>query len=532
MMNSMIKVMLTVFMSVMLINGQVPAESYKLELKILQDEHWWGGAVVDGRRMPYGNGYFSYNQLGDVKGNQAQPLLISDKGRYVWSEEPMNIEFADGLLRLTSRFAKIDHGQAGTTLREAFLYVGKRYFPPSGKIPHPDLFTHPQYNTWIELQYDQNEKDILKYARDILANGFPPGVLMIDDNWQVDYGNWEFSPERFDNPGAMVDSLQAMGFKVMLWVCPFISPDSEVYRDLASRGVLLYEDAEKTRPAIVRWWNGASAVVDLTHPEGRKWYVDQLSHLQKKYGVDGFKLDAGDPEFYLNTHAHKDVLPNEHTRLHSAIGLSFPLNEFRAGWKMAGQALAQRLRDKEHTWEHLQELIPGILAQGLMGYAFTCPDMIGGGEVDSFTDSTILDEELIVRSAQSHALMPMMQFSVAPWRVLSPRNLKITRDMAILHQRLGDEILEIARASAITGEPVARSMEYMFPHRGYWNIRDQFMLGERILVAPVVEKGQRSRYVHFPPGRWRGDDGRVVTGPAHVEIDVPLERLPWFRKLR
>ncbi len=53
------------------------------------------------------------------------------------------------------------------------------------------LFIKPQYNTWIELIYDQREDRIRKYAHDILANGFPAGVLMIDDNWQEDYGVWD-----------------------------------------------------------------------------------------------------------------------------------------------------------------------------------------------------------------------------------------------------------------------------------------------------------------------------------------------------
>ena len=69
------------------------------------------------------------------------------------------------------------------------------------------LFVKPQYNTWIELIYDQREDRIRQYADDILANGFPAGVLMIDDNWQEDYGVWEFHPGRFQNPKAMMDRL-------------------------------------------------------------------------------------------------------------------------------------------------------------------------------------------------------------------------------------------------------------------------------------------------------------------------------------
>ncbi|HSR19211.1 MAG TPA: TIM-barrel domain-containing protein, partial [Ignavibacteriaceae bacterium] len=124
---------------------------------------------------------------------------------------------------------------------------------------------------------------------------------------------------------------------------------------------------------------------------------------------------------------------------------------------MGGQPLAQRLRDKRHDWEDLKLLIPGIIAQGLMGYQFTCPDMIGGGEYGSFINLETIDEELIVRSAQCSVLMPMMQFSVAPWRILSKQNLKICREMAELHKKFGDEILKLAKESAITGEPIVRN---------------------------------------------------------------------------
>ena len=141
------------------------------------------------------------------------------------------------------------------------------------------------------------------------------------------------------------------------------------------------------------------------------------------------------------------------------------------------------------------------------------------------------DQELIVRSAQCSALMPMMQFSVAPWRVLSEENMTICREMALLHAKMGPEILEMAKASANSGEPIVRPMEYMYPHQGFAEIKDQFLLGENILVAPVLEKGARSRSVIFPPGEWRGDDGSLVEGPCTKTIDVPLARLPWYRKV-
>jgi alpha-glucosidase (family GH31 glycosyl hydrolase) len=71
----------------------------------------------------------------------------------------------------------------------------------------------------------------------------------------------------------------------------------------------------------------------------------------------------------------------------------------------------------------------------------------------------------------------------------------------------------------------------MYPHQGYAEIKDQFLPGENILVAPVLEKGARSRSVIFPPGKWRGDDGSLVEGPCTKTIDAPPARLPWYRKV-
>ncbi len=425
---------------------------------------------------------------------------------------------------------------AASTLKAAFSFVSKKYFPANGKLPEPLMFTRPQYNTWIELMYDQNEAGILKYAQSIVDRGYPPGVLMIDDNWQEDYGTWEFSARRFQNPKAMMARLHRLGFKVMLWVVPFVSPDSAVYRDLSKRGLLLREkaagDDAAERDVLIRWWNGASAVLDLTNPKSREWFDGRLRHLVDTYGVDGYKFDAGDASFYTDKLiSYQPALANDHTTFFAQVGLSYPLNEYRASWKMAGLPLAQRLRDKRHSWEDLQELIPGIVAQGLMGYAFTCPDMIGGGEFSSFLDGATVDQELVVRSAQVSALMPMMQFSVAPWRVLDAPHAEMCKRMALLHEELGPEILRLAEGSAKSGEPMVRALAYAYPEAGFEKIKDEFLLGDDILVAPVLAKSARSRTVVFPRGTWKGDDGSTVTGPKTIEVPAPLGRLPWYRRM-
>ncbi|MCM1150611.1 MAG: glycoside hydrolase family 31 protein [Alistipes sp.] len=505
-------------------------------------EKWWAGIISQGQLMPVEPGdRFHADPTAESYGNQVQPLLLSDRGNVIWSEEPFGFEIADGRVEIRNAAGEVIRTKAGDNLRDAYLYASQNFFPPQGRLPDELLFAAPQYNTWIELIYDQNQKDILEYAERIVAHGFPPGVLMIDDNWQEDYGKWDFHPGRFPDPKAMMRRLHELGFKVMLWVCPFVSPDSDVFRDLLGRGAFLQEAGDATlggelpsetagaaAPRIVAWWNGYSAVLDLSNPAARDWFEGRLDYLQREYGVDGFKFDAGDAEYYASGRSYGGVSANEQSRLFGQTGLRYPLNEYRAMWKMGGQPLVERLRDKSHSWNDLRKLVPSMTLAGLMGYYFSCPDMVGGGEFTSFLEGAPIDQELIVRSAQCHALMPMMQFSVAPWRILDAEHFEAVKKCVALRQRYADYILEEARKSSRTGEPIMRQMEYAYPGKEYSSNKQQFLIGERLLVAPVVEAGIRSQQVVLPPGRWRGFDGKRYKGPATIAVPVDLETLPYF----
>jgi hypothetical protein len=505
------------------------AEAGCLTIQTSTNVNWWAGIIQDGFQMPLAEGYAA-----DVRGNnhqnQVQPLLLSNQGDVIWSDDPFKILFAQGKLVVESKAGRISRGKAGTCLRDAFLYASKTHFPPSGTAPDALLFGSPQYNTWIELMYDQNQAGIMKYAQGIKEQGFPPGVLMIDDNWQEDYGKWDFNKARFSDPKAMTAALHQEGFKVMLWVCPFVSPDCDVYRDLAKQKLLLKDNSGE--PAIVRWWNGASALLDFTNPKAVGWFRSRLDYLVSAYQVDGFKFDGGDSSFYCGVSTSQPVPPNTHTTLYGEIGLHYPLNEYRAMWKMGGQPLGERLSDKAHTWTDLNKLIPDMLLEGLMGYPFSCPDMIGGGEFTSFLPGSPIDQELIVRSAQCQALMPMMQFSVAPWRVLDQGHLRAVLKAVKVRKDHKSYIWELAQQAAVTGEPIVRSMEYVFPHKGYERVNDQFMLGDQILVAPVLKKGGSKRNVMLPPGAWKGFDGKVYQGPATLALEVPYDDLCFVEKVK
>lgn len=508
-----------------------------LEIPLKPDERLWSGAVKEGLSMPFEPGYafdFHANNLQ----NQLQPLLLSDKGLYVWSEEPFAFDRRESVLEIRGFKESIQFGRAGNSLREAHAHASAEFFPAAGDLPNPESFSQVHYSTWIEMTYFSTQAKVLDYAKGILEAGLPPGVLVIDESWEENYGIWDFHSGRFPDPKAMIDELHEMGFKVLLFVVPFVSPDRHMLlEELLERQALLldggagditYQNAVK--PALIEWWSGYSACLDFTSVTARQWFQDQLNHLTESYGVDGFKFEGADMGYYTgNILGSKDVSPNEHCRLYAQIATKYPLNQVRACWKLGGQALFQRLHDKEHSWQDLRMNIPHILVQSLSGYTFACSDMVGGGLWIDFLPGCDFDQELFVRSAQCQALFPVMQISLAPWRVLEPDYLAAFKRSMDTRQKYSDTISVLAAESAGTGEPIISSLEYMFPSQGFARVKDQFMLGDSIMVAPMVQRGSE-RTVVLPEGNWIDEQGDTIIGGRSIKTKVPLDRLPIYTR--
>lgn len=525
--------LLLIFLTLYLL--ELPAqEVYKSVIKPLPNEKWWGALTALGSQMPFEDNLQMFDLSKNNLNNQVVPLMLSSQGRFMWAEEPFRFEVKDGEIIIYSDYEEVAPVIAGTTLKDAQQGASATHFPSCAKIPEPLFFSMPQYNTWIELMYNQNQADIMNYARQVTGNGFPAGVFMIDDNWQRYYGNFDFKLEKFPDAKGMTDTLHYMGFKVMVWIAPYVSADSPEFRILREKGYLL-KQKNSDNPALIDWWNGLSACYDVTNPDAVKYLAEQLRDSQKKYGIDGFKFDGGDVAYMQGEYDFfdKNATVNDFSQKWAELGLQFPFNEFRTSWKLGGQPIVQRLGDKNYSWNAAQLLIPDMITAGLLGHYYTCPDMIGGGQNSAFEnlEPGKFNEELIVRSCQIHALMPMMQFSVAPWRVLSKENMEICAHYAHLHQEMGSYILAMAQHAALTGEPIVRHMEYEFPHQGFTTCKDQFMLGDKYLVAPMVTSGT-SRTVALPRGVWKDDQGEKIKGPKNITIDVPLNRLPYFEKIK
>lgn len=111
---------------------------------------------------------------------------------------------------------------------------------------------------------------------------------------------------------------------------------------------------------------------------------------------------------------------------------------------------------------------------------------------------------MFARYCEASALMPMMQYSLNIWDLGNPETRRICRKMSALHAKYGDYIIACAKAASQTGAPMVRAMEYAYPHCGYGGITDQYLLGDRILVAPVLKRGNADARCAYPPanGDW------------------------------
>lgn len=311
----------------------------------------------------------------------------------------------------------------------------------------------------------------------------------------------------------MIDRMHELGFKVMLWTAPFVSPDSLTYMKLSKRGLLLKNsDGED---AVRRWWDGYSAILDLTNDETQIWFKEQLDKLQKNYRFDDITA--------------KPVTPNGQCGIYGKFGAKYPLNEYRACFGLAGKPIVQRLADKEHSWgiNGMASLIPNSLAQSLGGYRFICPDMIGGGEYRSFLDGAVLDEKLFVRYVQCSALMPMMQFSANPFRVLNSENAEFCRKAAWLHEDNGKYILNLIKKCVKNKLPVIAPVGY-YDSESDISEKDAFMLSDEMLVSPITKKGIKEREIYLPQGDWVSWNGERYAGGNKIKIKVTIEDLPFF----
>jgi myogenesis-regulating glycosidase len=287
-------------------------------------------------------------------------------------------------------------------------------------------------------------------------------------------------------------------------------------------------------PPVVTWWQGLGGLLDVSNLDALAWFKANLQHLQAATGLDGFKFDAGESTYLPHDAVTVEPMSgNEFThRYIEFVGQHFPWSDVRAGWLNQQSALLPRQWDKASTWgldNGLHSVITGGLALSLAGYALFLPDMIGG---NAYVEQP--DAELMIRWAQVNALMPGLQFSLAPWDY-GPECEAICRKYAEMHKSLGPLFHSLAVEHTLTGKPIIRPLWWHSPHDEEALLcNDEFLLGDRYLAAPVVKLGLRTRDVYLPAGSWRDWREQVdYLGPLWLrDYPAPLDVLPLFESLK
>jgi alpha-glucosidase (family GH31 glycosyl hydrolase) len=471
--------------------------------------------------------------------SQATPFWYTTKGVGVFVRTPLDFRYSvnapadgkkDGLLRIAMPLASaLEYDLVVTaSLREAVQRFLREVGHPR-RVPPAEYFRLPIYTTWVEHKADVTQAKVVELARAIRSNALPAGVVEIDDRWEAHYGDMDFDGAKFPDPRAMNDELHRMGFRVTLWVHPFVNPDARTFAEHA-RERLLIRDANDG-PALIRWWNGPAAVRDFSNPRAAEAFRRQLDGLMRRFGFDGFKFDGGDVHFVAkDARLARAVTAAEFPDVYNAEATAqYGWNETRVGILSQPLGIVQRLIDKNSVWGRengLGALVPEALTTSLRGFFFLMPDMVGGNQYDGDQ----IDAELLVRWAQASALMPLLQFSVGPWHH-GPEAVRLCRAASQLHLDYAPYTYRLAEASTSTGEPILAPLAYQFPDDPEtFRITDQFMLGPDVLVAPVVEKDAVARDLYLPKGRWIDQKTKkpVEGGRWLRAYPAPLDTLPLF----
>ncbi|ESO95785.1 hypothetical protein LOTGIDRAFT_116491 [Lottia gigantea] len=428
-------------------------------------------------------------------------------------------------------------------IRKVHDYMSKTYIPRPENIPDEKLFKSPIWSTWAMYKKDINETQLEEFADDIISNNFPHSQIELDDEWTVRYGDMGFDLNKFPDPAAMVRRLNNKGFRVTIWVHPFFNEDSTSFKEAYEKRYLVRQ-LDSNLPALVSWWRGKLAgILDVTNPEAVSWYLKQLQNLKTNYNISSFKFDAGEVNWLPNvysvnsTYRNPDVYTQKWAELAYESDKNIRHQEVRVGARTQRLPIFSRMLDRDSTWTRsngLKTIIPCALTFGLIGYPFVLPDMIGGNAYDAadgLEARNYPDQELFIRWLQVNTFLPSMQFSVPPWIYNDTTLTTEARKLIDLHTSYTPTIVRLAREATVTGSPIIRPLWWVAPTDAItFMIDDEFLLGNDILVAPVVIQGDLSRDIYLPAGRWQDKLRNTVRdgGKWLTNYKASLYELPYF----
>jgi alpha-D-xyloside xylohydrolase len=564
------------------------------ELLAEQEEHfWWPGARVyygnraasgeihqgfrayPGERL-YGMGQRTHGRLNhkglalDLIQRNAEvsiPFVLSSRGYgLLWNNPAVGrVEFADNVTRWTAAQAPaIDY----------FITTGS----PAQILSHyADATGHaPRLPAWAsgfwqcKLRY-RSQGELLEVAREHRRRGLPLSVIVTDFFHWTAMGDFKLDPAEYPDPKAMMRELDEMGVRLMVSIWPTVSPRSENYEAMRDRGLLLGSDQGLEFHATIRdkGMDVASAVAfyDPTNPATREFVWSVVKDNYYDLGVRVWWLDACEPEVNPGHHANlalhagpgaqvAGIYPRDNARLF-AEGMAQAAAESgkaedaetvllcRSAWAGSQRySAAVWSGDIAPTWESLRQQVRAGLSIAIAGIPWWTTD-IGGFHGGDAADPEF--RELIVRWFQYGAFCPLFRLhgnreprEATGWDVsggpnevwaFGPEAYEIIKSVMMMRERLRPYLHRQLERASTDGLPAMRPLFVDFPDDAEsWVVEDQMMFGPDVLVAPVLERGARSRMVYLPAGtRWvHAWSGQVYDGGCHVDQPAPLSQIPVY----
>lgn len=489
------------------------------KVEVLKGEKWWGLFVSNAPVEPFLKP-FKVNTADSPVIGFYRPVLLSSNGRFIWSSEPMDIEFNGTEIVINSEHEKVEVQKAGKDLRTAYMASCHKYFPPSGNVPDVSIFTMPQYDTSLELGFVQDQQGVLAYAERILAEGLPAGIIVIPDGWRSQLRPYTFDSELYPDPAGMFDKLHSLGFKVMLTVTPYLPAYGREYAEGLSKDFFL-RDSNK-EPFIIKSNGGFATAYDISEPEQASVISNAVKDIKNNYKVDGFRFDCRNvmPYFADNDKAKEADYMKVWAELSEGVSLTefLPAVEMAEGPHISGIEIAE-----QEAGNLFVSAINDMISAGLTGFPYST--------VMSVTENSSLlltSPEIMAKFLQLEAAMPVMRISFAPWRLKDTKYYSAIVEAVNFRKDLGEYVSDLVAESARMGEPLIRHMEYQFPKSGFSDCDDQFMLGSKYLFAPNTGDAAK-RTVRIPKGVWTDRDGNRIKGPVVKEVDCSDGRVIYFK---
>jgi alpha-glucosidase len=356
--------------------------------------------------------------------------------------------------------------------------------------------------------------------------------------------------DKFPDPKGLNERFHAAGMRLVANIKPCLLDDHPAYAEVAAANAFVH-DAKTGKPCIGQFWDGYGAHVDFTNPAGVRWWQKGLKEQVLDYGLDVGWNDNNEYEIWDDwgqAHGFGEPIPIERSRSLQALLMTRASYEAQAQNKpdervfsvtRAGCPGIQRYAqtwtgDNTTSWHTLKWNIRMGLTMSLSGMFNT------GHDIGGFAGPNP-DPELLARWMESGALNPRCIMNSwkadgrtnTPW--LHPEVTPIIRDTIRLRYRLMPYLYTQYWRSHRFAEPILRPTFFEFEddEQAFADC-DEFMVGNALLVAPVVAAGETKRHVYLPTdagGTTEWIDfhtGDYHAGGEHVTVDAPLERLPMF----